>query len=1024
MNMSRTKIKASDLNDGIISVASLAATGTASSTTFLRGDNTWGTPIGGVTSVDGLTGAITDANIAAAVESASDSNTFTDADHSKLNNIEASATADQTKADIEGLGIDLPANNLTGTVPAARLSTATTQLESDDSTKIATTAYVVDKITTLIGGAPSTLNDLSELAAAINDDADYNSTLTTALGTKLPKSGGSMTGDVSHGDNVKAKFGASDDLQIYHDGSNSVIEDAVTGGLHLKTNGANIAMFADTELMAVFNKDDGVILYNNNAVKLATTTTGVDVTGTITADGLVVSNAGADSIVRLKAEGGATDIKTWEMRAVGVAGEGLAFRQVNDANSVYTNRVIFDNSGSVLVGTTSDSWTTTAGLVARASGSTSITRDGGTVLNLNRLTSDGEILNLRKNGTTVGSIGTEGGSLAIGGGDTGIGFYQSSDALVPHNTGTNAARDAAINLGMSSARFKDLHLSGTVNADVINGASSVTISSGGTSRFYANSSGFQPNLDNSKDLGWSGERFKDLHLSGTSYVGGNVLVGKTTTAIETVGTSLFATGRIISTADGDDVAVLNRKTSDGDIAVFKKDGTTVGIIGTHSGDFWIGQGNTGLLFNDGGDVIRSANASGGNRDGVCDLGASDSRFKDLYLSGTVNAGSLNVSGTITNNGNVVWNAGNDGAGSGLDADLLDGLQGASFLRSDADDTMTGNLTIDSASDWNAGDGMLNVGGTGDGRIQVRHIWGKDSSTAGTDNLWLNYGNTGYHVQIGASGGGNNLYVSGEIYANGYFGGSQVWHSGNDGAGSGLDADLLDGQQGSYYSNTSHTHNYVPHQDGVRYTTDFNTILTSGFYNAQASPTNSPGGSYGQLIVAKGVDTGMQIYGGYNTGELWFRGWASSGATMYSWNKVWHNNNDGAGSGLDADLLDGINSTGYLRTDISQTISAGQTKFNSATNMSTASGDQARLEVRGSGSGTDAFMTFHVAGDYAAYLGLDGGTNKFSVGGWSMGAVSHALYHEGNKPTLSELGYTGASDANKVLIYNSAGTLLN
>ena len=80
---------------------------------------------------------------------------------------------------------------------AARLSTATTQLESDDSTKIATTAYVVDKITTLIGGAPSTLNDLNELALAINDDASYNSTLTTALATKLPLAGGTMTGGLA-----------------------------------------------------------------------------------------------------------------------------------------------------------------------------------------------------------------------------------------------------------------------------------------------------------------------------------------------------------------------------------------------------------------------------------------------------------------------------------------------------------------------------------------------------------------------------------------------------------------------------------------------------------------------------------------------------------------------------------------------------------------------------------------------------------------------------------------------------------
>jgi len=118
-------------------------------------------------------------------------------DGTKLDGIEASSTADQTKADIEGLGIDVPAANLTGTVAAARLSTAATQAESDASTKIATTAYVSSKLTTLIGGAPSTLNDLNELAAAINDDANYNSTLTTALATKLPLAGGALTGAVT-----------------------------------------------------------------------------------------------------------------------------------------------------------------------------------------------------------------------------------------------------------------------------------------------------------------------------------------------------------------------------------------------------------------------------------------------------------------------------------------------------------------------------------------------------------------------------------------------------------------------------------------------------------------------------------------------------------------------------------------------------------------------------------------------------------------------------------------------------------
>jgi fibronectin-binding autotransporter adhesin len=116
----------------------------------------------------------------------------------------------------------------------------------------------------------------------------------------------------------------------------------------------------------------------------------------------------------------------------------------------------------------------------------------------------------------------------------------------------------------------------------------------------------------------------------------NLLVGKTATAFGTAGVEASASNGLWSTRSGLPALALNRLSTDGSIADFYKDGgTAVGSIGTYSGDLWIGQGNTGLLFNDGGDVIRSANASGGNRDGVCDLGASDSRFKDLYLSGGV-----------------------------------------------------------------------------------------------------------------------------------------------------------------------------------------------------------------------------------------------------------------------------------------------------------------------------------------------------------------------------------------------------
>ena len=74
----------------------------------------------------------------------------------------------------------LASPDLTGT-PTAPLAATTT-----NTTQIATTSFVQQEITALIGGAPTALNTLTELAAAINNDASYASTLTTALALKAP----------------------------------------------------------------------------------------------------------------------------------------------------------------------------------------------------------------------------------------------------------------------------------------------------------------------------------------------------------------------------------------------------------------------------------------------------------------------------------------------------------------------------------------------------------------------------------------------------------------------------------------------------------------------------------------------------------------------------------------------------------------------------------------------------------------------------------------------------------------------
>ena len=100
--------------------------------------------------------------------------------------------------------------------------------------------------------------------------------------------GDTMTGNLSFGDNDKAIFGAGSDLQIYHDGSYSRIHDEGTGSLILQTNGTNVSINSTGKNMGIFTKDGSVDLYYDGVKKLATTSTGVDITGTLTSDGLTV----------------------------------------------------------------------------------------------------------------------------------------------------------------------------------------------------------------------------------------------------------------------------------------------------------------------------------------------------------------------------------------------------------------------------------------------------------------------------------------------------------------------------------------------------------------------------------------------------------------------------------------------------------------------------------------------------------------------------------------------------------------
>ena len=89
---------------------------------------------------------------------------------------------------------------------------------------------------------------------------------------------------LSFPDSAKAQFGGSNDLQIYHDASHSYINDAGTGNLKIASSQIDLLGGTDAgETMATFVDDGAVTLYHDNTAKIATSATGVSITGTLVA---------------------------------------------------------------------------------------------------------------------------------------------------------------------------------------------------------------------------------------------------------------------------------------------------------------------------------------------------------------------------------------------------------------------------------------------------------------------------------------------------------------------------------------------------------------------------------------------------------------------------------------------------------------------------------------------------------------------------------------------------------------------
>jgi cytoskeletal protein CcmA (bactofilin family) len=207
-------------------------------------------------------------------------------------------------------------------------SSADGQLDIVADTEIQIAATTID-----INGAINASGEIIAASLDISGNIDVDGTTNLDVvdidGAVDFASTTAHAGNATFADSAKAIFGAGSDLQIYHDGTDSFISDQGTGNLKLLANDFRLANAANNELIIAGNQSGAVTAYYAGAPKLATTNTGIDVTGTATMDGLTVD--AVTSFINIKGANGdnsysGINFKTsWGNTSTGKSANKLAF---------------------------------------------------------------------------------------------------------------------------------------------------------------------------------------------------------------------------------------------------------------------------------------------------------------------------------------------------------------------------------------------------------------------------------------------------------------------------------------------------------------------------------------------------------------------------------------------------------------------------------------------------------------------------------------------------------------------------
>ncbi len=404
-----------------------------------------------------------------------------------------------------------------------------------------------------------------------------------------------------------------------------------------------------------------------------------------------------------------------------------------------------------------------------------------------------------------------------------------------------------------------------------------------------------------------------------------------------------------------------------EIAKVYPDLSYVAVAGDNmTGDLtWNTQSGNGLAWSNNSDFASIKFYNTGDRDPDCrlefEIGDNNNEFFRFVMSphGTVAPVELLkiANSEFSYKGNTIYHTGNVGSGSGLDADKLDGLDSVFFRNAS-------NLNTGTISDSRLPDVITPMTS-----VRTREILpgtSQNENDFGEQEIVISAGESSGKVpnqvneyvyinaegglsvntpkvsnwQGGAAGGFNETIITGTNIS---IGGNTVFHGGNDGAGSGLDADLLDGQESSYYLTPANLNGEIPDSKipntitpqtlvktkEIRTSTTQELILNAG---------ESAGKVSGQVneYVYVNAEQGLSV----NTPKVsnW-QGGASGGhnetvikgdGITISGNTVFHGGNDGFGSGLDADKLDGLHASSFLKPNTQISVSAPTSNNHAAT----------------------------------------------------------------------------------------------